>query len=259
MTGPTSEPVGPQPPYPRVHFRELSWRDVAARVDRDCRVLVPLGATEQHAALSLATDTLFVEQVVDAAARSADVLVAPALPFGASAFALGFPGTISLRTATLCLVVEDVVDSLYRNGFRRLVFVTGHGGNEVVTGALSEVAVDRPQLCVYYVNAWSGMRAEVRRIDAERGAPPAEHASWHEEFPFTRVGPVAEAVSPTPTSPDFPEFPLNPRLARHHLPAGVVAGMHTLGDDHVMAGLLDRCVAELTSFLHALPGTVPRH
>lgn len=238
-------------------FSELSWFDVERRLQEDCRVVIPLGATEQHGHLSLSTDTLFVTGVVADAALSASVLVAPALPFGASAFAVAFPGTVSLRTATLCLVVEDIVDSLYRQGFRRIVFVTGHGGNEVITGVLSEAALDRPRVTTYYRNAWAGMRPLVREIEKERGLPPTEHASWHEEFPFTSVGPIPPGATTFPESPDFPMFPLNPRTARANLGDGVVSGLHTIGSEEVMQRLYDACVQDLAGFLASLPKSVP--
>jgi creatinine amidohydrolase len=106
-----------------IEFSRLTWIDIEERLADDKRVVIPLGATEEHAYLSLATDTIVAEKVSKEACQRANVLLAPAMPFGCSAFAINYPGTISMRTQTMCNVVEDIIDCLYRQGFRRLIFV----------------------------------------------------------------------------------------------------------------------------------------
>ena len=242
----------PDAPRP-VRLAELSWMDVADRVAEDTRIVVPLGATEEHGYLSLLTDTLFADRVTAGACARAGVLVAPPLPFGCSSFAVTFPGTISLRAVTMCHVIDDVVDCLYRQGFRRVVFVTGHGGNEVITGVISEAHLDRPRLNVYYRNAWAGMDAEIRSAEAAHDLPRTEHAAWHEVFPFTRVGAVPETRKDFPQSVDFPLFPLNARTARRVLDDGVVSGSYVRDDDEQAERRVQLCVDELARFLEALP------
>lgn len=232
---------------------EIAWQQVEERLRRDVRLVLPLGATEEHGYLSMCTDSLFVDRVTGAACRNADVLRAPVFPFGCSAFATTFPGSISLRTVTLCHVLEDVINCLYRQGFRRLVFITGHGGNEVITGVLSEAQLDRPGLNIYYINAWTGMWPLVKEAEQQRGLARTEHASWHEAFDFTMVGPIPARSQPAPDGPDFPLFPLNPRTARHHLPDGVVAGAYTLNDAELMNRMYQACVDHVTAFLDSLP------
>jgi creatinine amidohydrolase len=240
---------------PRVRFAELNWLEVERRVQSDTRVVIPLGATEQHGYLSLCTDSLFVDNVTVRACAKADVLVGPVMPFGCSAFAVNFPGTISLRTATMCSFIEDVVDCLHRQGFRRLVFVTGHGGNEVITGCLSEVQLDRPGLVVHYRTASAGMSEQIKAIENDRGFAPSEHAAWTEVFDFNTVEDVPDREKYFPSTPDFPMFPLNPRLARRFMGDGVQSGRYTINDNAVMLRLLDDCVDALTAFLCSLPKT----
>jgi creatinine amidohydrolase len=236
-----------------VRLADLSWMGVADRITGDTRIVVPLGATEEHGYLSLLTDTLFVDRVTTGACERAGVLVAPPLPFGCSAFAVTFPGTISLRAVTMCHVIDDIVDSLYRQGFRRIVFVTGHGGNEVITGVISEAHLDRPQLTVYYRNAWAGMDEWVRSEEQTHDLGRTEHAAWHEEFSFTRVGAVPAARKDFPQSADFPLFPLNARTARDFLDDGVVSGSYSVGEDADAERRLQMCVDELARFLSTLP------
>jgi creatinine amidohydrolase len=240
-----------------VDFAAMNWMAVEEHIRHDIRVVMPLGATEEHGYLSLASDTIFVDYVTRSACDQTGVLRTPALPFGCSAFAVNFPGTISLRAVTMCHLLTDVVDCLYRQGFRRMVFVTGHGGNEVITGLLSEVQIDRPQLAVYYLNAWDGMRNAVRELADDRGLGRAEHASWTESQPETRVAPIPAARKDFADHPDFPIFPLNPRTARHFLGDGVVSGVYDLNDDELLVKLRQSCADHIADYLRKLPATPP--
>lgn len=107
------------------------WPDVRPGLT----LLVPLGSTEQHGPhLPLDTDTVIAaELAIRAAARCGDaVIVAPALPYGASGEHAGFHGTLSIGTSALTSVLVELGRSATPpNGgpFARLVFVNGHGGN----------------------------------------------------------------------------------------------------------------------------------
>ena len=107
------------------------WPDVRPGLT----LLVPLGSTEQHGPhLPLDTDTVIATEVANRAAarHGGAVMVAPALPYGASGEHAGFPGTLSIGTSALTSVrVELGRSSTLPNGgpFARLVFVNGHGGN----------------------------------------------------------------------------------------------------------------------------------
>ena len=92
-------------------------------------LVVPLGSTEQRGPhLPLGTDTAVALAVCDRlAARRADVVVAPALPYGSSGEHAGFAGTLSIGQDALEQVVVELVRSA--DAFTAVVLVSGHGGN----------------------------------------------------------------------------------------------------------------------------------
>lgn len=90
-------------------------------------VIVPIGSTEQHGPhLPLAVDFFQARDLAEEIAVAADVLQAPAIPYGDAHHHLGFPGTVSLSTDTVISVLTDVYESLAGHGFRNIVTVNGH-------------------------------------------------------------------------------------------------------------------------------------
>ena len=111
-----------------IRLAECTYRE-AARLARDARALVilPLGAVEQHGPhLPLLVDWLGAEELARRVTPHLEragykVILAPAMPYGASPLAETWPGTVSLSRATLKRVIVEVIGSLARHGFRRFV------------------------------------------------------------------------------------------------------------------------------------------
>ncbi len=177
---------------------DLNWMDVEAYLQEDDRLIFVMGACEQHGYLSLLTDVKIPLALADAASQRAGVLVAPPVNFGASPYFLAYPGTLSLRISTLMDVAEDLVRSAYRQGFHRLLFLNGHGGNEPVRGRLYEVADALPGLHLRWYSWWTSHSVE--QVALKHGLKPS-HANWLEAFPFTIVSALPEEPKPPPYIP----------------------------------------------------------
>ena len=167
-----------------MRIAEMDWRMVEDWTRADDRVALPLGSTEQHAGLSLLTDAILAERIATEAADPLGVPVFPVMPFGVSPYFQAFPGSMTLRVDTLCAVMRDLLDSLKRSGFRRIVVVNGHGGNAPAGALAQEWMMDNPDCRVRFHDWWRAPRtfAKVREID-----PVASHGSWMENFPWTRL------------------------------------------------------------------------
>jgi creatinine amidohydrolase len=150
----------------------------------DDRIVLPVGSTEQHAYLSLGTDTILAERVSVEAAEPLGVPVMPALPYGLTPYFAAFPGSPTLRVDTFLAVLRDLLDSLRGQGFRRFLLVNGHGGNVPGAALAAEWMAANPGAQALFFSWWNTPRtwAVVERID-----PEASHASWLENFPWTRL------------------------------------------------------------------------
>src|SRR5881392_1886784 len=119
---------------------DLNWMQLEAYLERDDRIVLPLGSTEQHAYLSLATDSILAERVAVEAAELLGVPVLPALAYGLTPYFAAYPGSPSVRTDTYLAFVKEIVESLQQQGFQRFLLVNGHGGNapvhELATGCV---------------------------------------------------------------------------------------------------------------------------
>ena len=117
---------------------DLTWTDLD---DRPRTLVVPVGSVEQHGPhLPISTDVRVAEAVASGLhARVPDLVLAPALAYGAAGEHEGFPGTVSLGHDALYTVLLEYGRSACRWA-SRLLFVNGHGGNvATLTGAVDRL------------------------------------------------------------------------------------------------------------------------
>lgn len=210
----------------------MNWSQVEARLAVDDRCVLPLGSTEQHAGLSLSVDSILAERVATEAAAPLGVPVFPVQPYGLTPYFLDYPGSVSLRLSTYLALVRDVLDSLQRHGFRRILIVNGHGGNSPAGALAIEWMADHPGTAVKFHNWWNAPKtlAKVKEID-----PVASHASWMENFPWTRLPGVAQPAGQKPMV-DFDRLRvLAPEGVRTLLGDGNFGGLYERSDADMLA------------------------
>lgn len=181
-----------------MRIEDLNWMDVERYLESDDRLILILGAAEQHGHLSLLTDIRIPLALADAASQQSGVLVAPPLNFGCSPYFLDYPGTFSLRVATLIAAVEDLVRSAYRQGFRRILVLNGHGGNSPARTHLVEVNNSLTDLHLAWYDWWTSHSVEA--VARSHNLKPS-HANWLEAFPFTIVSELPEGEKTPPRVP----------------------------------------------------------
>jgi creatinine amidohydrolase len=136
-----------------IYTVENTWKELhEARVET---AIVPFGAVEQHGHhLPLGTDWIIADALGRALAEALeeDVLLLPAMPFGNSREHMAFPGTITLRPATLAAVLDDIVESLRHHGLRTVIVFSAHGGNWILKPTLRELNFRYPEMTLLWAD-----------------------------------------------------------------------------------------------------------
>ncbi len=225
-----------------MRIEDLNWMDVEEYLQSDDRLMLVVGACEQHGYLSLLTDVKIPLALADAASQQTGVLVAPPLNFGSSPYFLAYPGTLSLRLSTLMDAVEDIVRSAYGQGFRRILALNGHGGNTGLKTRLAELVNELPGLKIQWYAWWQSHSVEA--VAVCHGLKPT-HANWLEAFPFTVVGELPEGEK---TPPVVPSDVLDAARARQVYGDGSFGGPYQ-APDGVMQEIFAACLDDILHLL----------
>lgn len=220
-----------------VRIADLNWMQVEELLEREDRAVLPVGSTEQHAFLSLATDGILAERVAVEAAEPLGVPVFPVLHYGITPDFMGFPGTVTLSRHTFVTVVTEVLHSITTHGFRRILVVNGHGGNAPAAEEVRRWADGRhvkgEPLRLEWHDWWAAPKfiGKVRSID-----PNASHASWMENFPWTRLRGIKTPGEAKPMI-DFAHYKtlVDPAAVRHYLADGSFGGRYERPDEDALA------------------------
>jgi creatinine amidohydrolase len=228
-----------------MRIEDCNWMQVEQYLERDDRVVVPLGSVEQHAYLSLGVDRILSQRVSDEAAGPLGVLVMPSLPYGLTPYFAAYPGSPTLRVETYGALLTDLLDSLADQGFRRFLFVNGHGGNDPGRTAVDAWDTAHPGCRTLWHNWWAGtrVRAVVDEIDGD-----ASHASWFENFPWTRLDGVALPDEKKPMADITRMRDLEPAAVRELLGDGSLGGVYERPDAEVLR-VWEAGVAEVRDLL----------
>lgn len=210
----------------------MNWAQVEEYLKQDDRAVLPIGSTEQHAQLSLCVDYILSERVAVEAAEPLQVPVFPGVPYGMTPYFMAYPGTVSLSADTYVRLIRDILDSLATHGFKRIVMVNGHGGNGPVQAVIKEWQAAHAGVVVKFHNWWNAPATwkKVMEIDAV-----ASHASWMENFPWTRIAGV-DVPTEQKSMIDIARIrSLDPAAARRHIGDGNFGGYYQRSDEEMLA------------------------
>jgi len=213
--------------------------DVQHYLQTDNRIILTLGATEQHSYLSLLTDTHIPQKIADMVSGREKVLIAPPINFGSGTRFMDFPGTISIAQSTFDALLIDVIQSLLHHGFTRFLIINGHGENRFPSGLSALIEDGDAQISWFDWWNSNAVHAFETQYDLR-----VDHANWSENFVFNRVVSVPQGE----VAPLVHEGLSDDMLLREQIGDGNLSGQYQI-NDRLMFQLLDRIADEVVQLL----------
>lgn len=109
-------------------MKEMRPDQVASVIERDPRIIVPVGTCEQHGPhLPLGCDTIIAERFAAQFSAEFQILLAPTIEYGVNVVTeRGFVGNASLRKKTLHRTLNDLIDEWECDGVREFILLSAH-------------------------------------------------------------------------------------------------------------------------------------
>ncbi|HET8995546.1 MAG TPA: creatininase family protein [Acetobacteraceae bacterium] len=182
---------------------EVEWRRLRAdqlreQAQRDAIVILPVASLEQHGPhLPVEVDSLLGETVATRAARKLaargqPALVLPVLWTGLSEHHMSFGGTVTLDFPAFSALVEGVVRSVLRHGFRRIVLLNAHGGNENALRTITDDLTPKLRAPIVQFTYWYAAAVAIAKILETQGG--LQHACEAETSMMMAVRPELVAA-----------------------------------------------------------------
>jgi creatinine amidohydrolase len=157
-------------------YERLTWPEVRRAADDDRVAVIPVATLEDHGPhLPIDADLRITAELCRRVAEEVpdQTVLLPAIPHGYSPHHMDFPGPITIGWDTFTRYCTDVGTSLARHGFRRMLYVNGHGSNQnLVEMASRLVAVDHPNVlsaACFYLSSPEGLAVVEEVRESERG------------------------------------------------------------------------------------------
>jgi len=195
-----------------VRYERLTWPEVRRAANEDRVALIPVATLEDHGPhLPIDADLRIVSEICERAADEAvdEVVLLPPIPHGYSPHHMDFPGPITIGWETFTRYCTDVGLSLAHHGFRRLLYLNGHGSNQnLVEMAARLVMVERSEVlaaAAFYLGSPEGMAVIEEVRESDRGG--LAHACELETSIYLSIDPDAVDLSKAVDERSYPEGP----------------------------------------------------
>jgi creatinine amidohydrolase len=140
-------------------LEEMNAAQVRKNTNNKTVAVIVLGACENHGDhMPFGSDFIFPMELAKRLAKKIEkknIIILPAIPYGVSLHHNEFQMTVSLESYTLQSVIVDLVESVIRNGIRRILVINGHDGNIAPIESAARICKDRhPEAVIACLEAW---------------------------------------------------------------------------------------------------------
>lgn len=133
--------------------------------------VLPIGSIEVHGPhMPTGTDSITAHEIARRAAEKEEAVVLPPLYYGYVPENRHFSGTVSLSAKTLLTLLEEVCDEAARNGFKKILIVNGHGGNNALLRVFMRESLTKKKDYVLYamIEPWAPINELAAKLSEGR-------------------------------------------------------------------------------------------
>jgi len=199
----------------KVLWQEMWRHEFLEALEDDPVVILPTGSVEQHGPhcpvdVDISGPFYMAVQTAERV-EEFPVVVAPPVWSGFAHYNKGFPGTISLRMETYLNLVGDICRSISDNGFRRIVILNGHGGNNAPNHVVRDTLAEE-NIFVVAFSWWKAVEKEMHEWSEADGGSVGHGGEWETSLQLYLRGHMVSAehmnadVFPNPFSPELRHF-----------------------------------------------------
>lgn len=198
-----------------LYLQTMNMTQVNERLKTNDVIIIPVGSTECHGAgQPLGEDTFLVTRMAEQVAQKTGCTIAQPIWYASHPHNhLGMPGTIVVPEDVLLANMRAITTGLWNMGFRKQIFVNGHGQEEVLPLAIQQwqKKYQLPAVLVS-LHTWTVIHDHMK--DKAHGGPF--------ETPFAH----ADEAEASYSLALFPEF-MDPALFEDNQPGGFMPPGHT--------------------------------
>ncbi len=158
-------------------LQKLTWKNIRELVPHKIdRVIFPVGTVEAHGAAALGTDNIIPESIAAYLADKINALIAPILNYGITKSLYGYPGSMTVKPKNFEPFVDDILKSLYDIGFKKIIVLNGHGGNNSCLKSAAQNFFYKYRINIAVIHWWDLCEDLTREFYGENGG----HAGLNE-------------------------------------------------------------------------------
>lgn len=163
-----------------LYYQTMNMTEINDRLKKNDIIIIPLGSTESHGAgQPTGEDTFLVTRMAEQVALKTGCTIAEPVWYASHPYThLGMPGTVLVPEDAFLANIRAIIAGFWNTGFRKQIFLNGHGDEEVIPLALHQFAKKYQVPCVLISLHWPTVIHDFLK-DKAHGGPfetPFQHA-----------------------------------------------------------------------------------
>jgi creatinine amidohydrolase len=152
------------------HLERMLWQKVRELVpDKIDTVILPIGTMEAHGAACLGTDVFIPVDIAEYVADKFDFILAPPVWYGITRSLLSYPGSLTIEPDNFRLYILDLLKSFQRHGFKKVIIMNGHGGNNSILKDCASIAFREYDLKLAVLHWWLMCSEVTKEVYGQEG------------------------------------------------------------------------------------------